>query len=121
MKKTVLIVEDDQDIQEYYEVVLKSLDIEILKAENGLQALAMVDMGKKIDLILLDIIMPVMDGYEFFKTLRRKRKSRIPVVPCSVDDLAIKKLEEVEAIQKTFLKFSHAQALKDLVKERLGI
>jgi CheY-like chemotaxis protein len=121
MKKNVLIVEDDKDIQDYYEIVLAKLDVDILKAENGEEALQIIDSGKTVDLVLLDVIMPVMDGLTFYQEIREKRELSIPVVPCSVDDGAINRLKEMGGIQETFLKFSKADTLRSLVRRKLNI
>ena len=74
--KTLLIVEDDTDIQDYYQILLSGLGVRILRAHTGKQGLAFVDAGEDIDLILLDIVLPEMGGEEFFRELRLVRQVR---------------------------------------------
>ena len=71
--KKILIVEDDVEVQESYEIVLKDLgmNIELFWANNGKEALEMFENNQdKIDLVLLDMIMPVMSGKEAFYQLQ---------------------------------------------------
>lgn len=78
--KTILIVEDNYDILNYL-ISNFSKSYNILSATNGEEALNECYLDKKIDLIITDIIMPVMDGYEFIEELRTKKKYKnIPVI-----------------------------------------
>jgi CheY-like chemotaxis protein len=60
----VLIVEDDDDVREMMELLLKSHDYETMTARNGLEALAQMRRRRPC-LVLLDIHMPLMSGWEF--------------------------------------------------------
>jgi len=62
----ILIVEDDQDLNTAYQIILKKAGYEVGSALNGKTALDMVDEFKP-DLILLDLLMPVMGGLEFLQ------------------------------------------------------
>lgn len=62
----ILIVEDDQDLNTAYQIILKKAGYEVGSALNGKVALEMVDEFKP-DLILLDLLMPVMGGLEFLQ------------------------------------------------------
>ena len=65
----ILIVEDDKNTAKLMQAVLKHAGYEVHYAENGLCALELLDV-QHIDLILLDVMMPKMDGYEFTENLR---------------------------------------------------
>ncbi len=69
-KKLCLVVDDSLTIRTYHSSILRSLGFETETAENGLDALEKC-MEKKYDIIFSDINMPVMDGYEFVKKLRK--------------------------------------------------
>ena len=68
--KKVLVVDDSLTIRVYHTSLLKSFGFDVDTAENGMDGLEKA-MGQKYDLILSDINMPVMDGYEFVKKIRK--------------------------------------------------
>ncbi|MDM8568670.1 response regulator [Thiotrichales bacterium HSG1] len=79
-QRLVMVIEDDVVIREYMSNTLKSEGWRVFKAENGKVALEHID-DKKPSLILLDLLMPEMDGFEFVARLRNNEKWRsIPVV-----------------------------------------
>ena len=65
----ILVVEDDKHTRELMKAILKANGYLPYTASNGLEALSLID-NNHIDLILTDIMMPVMDGYELTKRLR---------------------------------------------------
>jgi len=119
--KTLLIVEDDTDIQDYYRILLSELGLKILSAHTGKQGLAFVDAAEGIDLILLDIVLPEMGGEEFFQELRLVRQNPTSVIVCSVDEKLIEPLHRIGTIQGTFLKGDPGITLVALIKEQLGL
>ncbi len=68
--KRALVVDDSLTIRIYHSSLLRNLGYEVDTAENGLEGLEMA-MKRKYDLILSDINMPVMDGFEFVRKLRK--------------------------------------------------
>lgn len=77
MKEKILIVDDEERMRRLIGAYLKKEGYETLEAENGLEAIN-VFKKEKIHLIILDVMMPVMDGYT---TLREIRKtSNVPIV-----------------------------------------
>jgi len=77
--KTVMIVEDDEMSLIYLKEVLKSTQIEILHARNGKQAVEMVESNPEISIILMDIKLPEMDGYEATRKIKQI-KPTLPVI-----------------------------------------
>jgi CheY-like chemotaxis protein len=67
----VLVADDNKDILMLLEVYLSQVGIKVDYAENGLKAVEMAKKGD-YDLVLMDIQMPVLDGYEATATLRAK-------------------------------------------------
>lgn len=114
--KKLLIVDDDRFIGKAYQVKLQSEGIEIKVVENGQEA---IDMLKTFtpDLILLDLIMPVKDGFTFLEELKSdKLLAKIPVLVITnlsdrQDQDAVKNLGALKFINKTSI------SLDDLVKE----
>ncbi|MCB2196344.1 MAG: response regulator [Bacteroidetes bacterium] len=76
---TTLIVEDDPISFELYKTRLENYNLNIIHAENGKIAVEKTAKNPDIDLILMDIRMPVMDGYEATKEIRKFNKE-IPIV-----------------------------------------
>lgn len=78
---TILAVDDDSMNLEMLELMLSELDCRLLKAVNGQEALRMMEMEPHIDVILLDLEMPVMDGAETLKRIKQSFSWRdIPVI-----------------------------------------
>jgi len=89
MALKVLIVDDDFINRKLIQTFLKkNPDVsETIEAENGSDALEKLKKDPSINIILLDIIMPVVDGVEFLKIFRADTKnSHIPVIVLSTDD-----------------------------------
>jgi len=74
----ILVVDDDPDLREFLRLTLTSMGFEVTSAANGREALDVLE-GYHPDLILLDMKMPVMDGWEFCRALEG-RDARPPIV-----------------------------------------
>jgi CheY-like chemotaxis protein len=78
----VLAIEDDPDLRTFYRAVLQDEGYEVRLASNGLDGLRALDWSP--DLILVDLLMPVMDGSEFLRKLRASPAVRdVPVMVLS--------------------------------------
>ena len=101
--KRVLVVDDDPDIRELLFTALEDEGFEVVPAGNGQEALAIIETFRP-DVIVLDLMMPVMDGWQFAAELRA-RDEDIPIVLLSAArDLAThaKALSAAEIIEKPF-------------------
>ncbi len=79
--KKVLIVDDDMRTMFALSRRLAERGMRILKADNGESALAVLDQTPDVDLVLMDVMMPVMDGYEAISRIRsQERFRRLPVL-----------------------------------------
>ncbi len=78
MKKKILVVEDEEGLRLLYEEELKAEGYEIVTAQNGKEAVQRLEEVKP-DLIILDIVMPVMDGMEALGRLLKKER-KIPII-----------------------------------------
>src|SRR5438045_7675407 len=70
MSETVLVVDDDPDVARFVEVNLRSAGYEVSVASNGAEGLARA-VALRPDLVLLDVMMPKLDGFEVAQRLRR--------------------------------------------------
>ena len=82
MKPLILVVEDNLDLLYNINLLLESNEYESVTAKNGKEALDILTNLKEVpDIIISDIMMPEMDGYEFFKAISNTpRWNRIPFI-----------------------------------------
>ena len=85
----ILVVDDDKNTRMYFEAVLKNNNYTVTVAENGEEALDILE-AEHIDLVVLDIMMPRMDGYEFTKTLR-ECDNNLPILMVSAKLMPVDK------------------------------
>ena len=79
----ILVVEDEPSLQKLLEYQLKRIGHEIVVVANGQQALASVKSDRP-DLVLLDVMLPVMGGFQVLRQLQEdKNTSNIPVIMLS--------------------------------------
>jgi CheY-like chemotaxis protein len=80
-RRSILVVEDDRELRDTIADVLGEARFEVVTAADGCEALAHLNGGVRPDLILLDLHMPHMDGFELLRQLHRHaRHAAIPVV-----------------------------------------
>ena len=89
MAYTILVADDEKEIRELLRLYLENSGYEVMEAEDGQQALDIL-RSTKIDLCLLDIMMPKIDGYRVLQELRKE--SNIPVMILSAKDTDSEKI-----------------------------
>ena len=78
---TVLIVEDDQNLRFVMREILEKTNITVVEAKNGLEAVNLLNSSEFVpDLILLDLLMPVMNGFEFLQKINNTSHKSIPIL-----------------------------------------
>jgi len=83
--KTILVIDDERSVVTGWKRILQFEGYRVVTASNGLEGLVAAKQAKP-DLIITDRSMPIMDGVEFCRHLKRKRElSRIPVILTSAD------------------------------------
>lgn len=77
MNETILIVDDEERIRNLLAIYLRKEQYNILQAENGYEAISIFNKNI-VDLIILDVMMPIMDGWEVCKEIRKT--SNVPII-----------------------------------------
>ena len=86
-QRCVLVVEDDTDCREAFADVLYEAGYVVLMAREGLTALELLQASAKPpDLMLLDIMMPELDGYALLSELGKSARGQIPTLVCSASE-----------------------------------
>jgi two-component system cell cycle response regulator len=104
----VLVVDDEYDVREALAEVLIANGYEVMTAANGDEALGILDRDESIDLVLLDMSMPELDGFDILRRLKsHERRSDIPVICLSAraaveDKVAGLKLGAADYVAKPF-------------------
>ena len=94
--QSVLVVEDDESLRKLIQLMLEAVGHRVATAENGRVALEKVKEEMPA-VILLDMKMPVMNGWEFAAALREKYHRAVPIVVLTAAHDAKERADEVEA------------------------
>ena len=85
----ICLIEDDDSLRFTMREILEKQDVKIIEAENGKIGMSILQNEEiKPDLILLDLMMPVMNGFEFLKVIRETELSTIPILVLTGADLS---------------------------------
>ena len=103
IKRKILVVEDSSTIRKVISITLSQKGYEIIEAGDGLEALSRLNESKP-DLILLDIILPKMDGYQILSIIRENPEFKyIPVIMLTSKDGIINKVKGKVAGSSAYL------------------
>ncbi|KRM19664.1 response regulator [Ligilactobacillus hayakitensis DSM 18933 = JCM 14209] len=83
----ILVVDDDKDIVELLSIYIKNEGYEVEKAYNGKEAISKLNTNPDIALMILDIMMPNMDGMEVVREIRRDSQIPVLMLSAKTDDL----------------------------------
>ena len=127
MKEKILVVDDNSDLRELAETILKTQNYQVTVAENGKKALAIFDQSSP-DLIISDIAMPEMNGFAFLKAVRSREKgAAVPFLFLSaysqksnlsqarrlaVDDYLVKPFDAQELLDAVRVRLDRRQAVQ---------
>ncbi|OON92715.1 MAG: DNA-binding response regulator [Epulopiscium sp. Nele67-Bin001] len=134
---TILIVDDEKEIRELIGIYLTNEDYKVLYAKTGLEAInIMQSQGENINLIILDIMMPVVNGIDACMEIRRKYTTPLIMVSAKVEDIdkihglssgaddyitkpfsPLELLARVKAQIRRATKFNHAPSRDTLLQE----
>ncbi|MCM2352200.1 MAG: response regulator [Pseudobdellovibrio sp.] len=122
IENKILLIEDDIDIQDNLKTFLEMENFEVAAAANGKQAIELMQKEGKPSLILLDLMMPIMNGYEMLAEMKKRdlfQKNPVPIILLSAAtdieetarDQVVKFVRKPIALDKllTTIKEIHAQ------------
>lgn len=116
----VLIVEDDHDTQDLMEQMITREDCEPFIVSNGVEALERLKV-KIPDIILLDLMMPEMDGFEFIDHIQQNENwNEIPIIVVTAKDITLEEQQRLSGnVEKIFQKgnFDQKQIYEELQKQ----
>ncbi|MBI4095210.1 MAG: response regulator transcription factor [Candidatus Liptonbacteria bacterium] len=120
-QKKILVVEDDKFLLEMLSGELKKEGYTVLTAKDGKSGLALA-LGEKPDLILLDLLLPVMDGFSMLQELNKKSDARPPVMVLSnLSDLENVEKVRLQGVRDYLVKTAWTpEELLKKVNEKLG-
>src|SRR5437870_13572012 len=129
VSESVLVVDDDPDVARFVEVNLRSAGYEVTVASNGEEALEQAVAGRP-DLILLDVMMPKLDGFEVAQRLRRDPRTsscsiimltakalsadKVLGLTSGADDYIIKPFDTVELLARVKVTLRSAREMRAL-------
>ena len=126
MKKTILLVEDDLATIDVYEIALTKAGFEVEVASSGSEAIERIKAvgqgAKKPDLVLLDLLLPDINGIEVLKEIRgqKETKDTLVFVMTNYTDGELEKIGYKLKAEKSILKAEYTPSqLAELVKKRL--
>jgi len=139
MRKKILLVEDTKTIQQLYQAKLLTENFMVITADNGMEAIQQVSKDKP-DLMLLDLMMPIMDGFKVMQVIKTNpRLKDIPIIVFSskgqpeeitkalelgADDYIVKTLTKpndvIDKIRKVLAKADASEG-KEVANFRIGV
>jgi CheY-like chemotaxis protein len=88
MSATILVVDDDADVRELTVGALEAMNYRVLAAENGRDALEVLRQADTVDLAVIDLVMPVMNGRQLATRIRAADPGRAILFTTGYDDLS---------------------------------
>ena len=123
MSKTILIVEDDEFLRDLEATKLRKEGYEVFAVSNGVEAYKIIDETKDLGLILLDLMLPDIDGFTILEKVRKGNKnSNVPVIVFSnlSEEKDIQKAKKLKISEFMVKSNFNLDELTAKVKEQIG-
>ena len=120
--ETILVIEDDQPIRDAIQHALELEGYNVLAAADGQEGLEILRTAARPCLILLDLMMPIMNGWEFLEELRKDKLSMIATLPVIITSAAGRAADSaVQQAQGYIKKPINLDLLLDMVAKFCGV
>lgn len=122
MKELILVVEDEKDLRRVMTDFLKADNFHVIEAENGEEALSSLYENPNISCIILDVMMPIKDGWSTLREIKKDYKD-IPVIMLTArnqvdDEVFALELGANDFIAKPFVAARLIARVKSLLKHK---
>ncbi|MFK5969378.1 MAG: response regulator [Candidatus Marithrix sp.] len=111
----VMVIDDDKVNRDMMERIIRKADFRVCKIEDGWLALEYIQKKQKPAVILLDLQMPEMDGFEFVDRLQQHTAESIPIIVFTAKDITIEDRTRLENVITILQKGSYSNEV--LIKE----
>ncbi len=120
MRKTILIVEDEEAVRELEKFILEQQGYDVMEARDGLEGLAKAEF-RKPDLILLDLMMPDVSGGRMFDEMKRHPTTTgIPIIVVTGKPDAHEMFDDMIGPDDVIMKPFEADALLGRIRDHIG-
>lgn len=103
-RKRILLVEDDEKNRKIVTRILHNHNVDIIEADNGASALKIINNEEPFDLILMDLMMPIMDGLETTINIRKlEQYKNTPLIVVSAKAMSSDRIKSIEAGASDYL------------------
>lgn len=99
-EKSILVVDDDEGIREILQMAFMTEGYSVTTAANGKEALDILSQSPHYGLILLDLMMPKMNGWEFVEAFQKTSHPQIPIILMTAYTDRVKNIDVKEVISK---------------------
>ena len=118
---SVLLVEDEPELRDVVSMILAQAGYAVMTAGDGVEALACLRSTSLLDIIVLDLMLPAMDGFEFrVHQLQDADLAAIPVIVLSAGGDLERKAQKLSAFATLRKPFDPDALLDQLAKVRVG-
>jgi DNA-binding response OmpR family regulator len=111
-EKKILLVDDDPDIRDAITVILEAQGYEVITAKDGMECFDMLG-AEKPDLLILDLLMPKMDGFEVFKELKSQKWAEFHSMPVII----LTSVREEASLRRYKLETGHTLGTDDYIEK----
>ena len=116
MPKRILVVDDESDVRDFVALVLESAGYEVMRAADGSEAILAVEAAP-VDLMVLDLMMPIMDGYGVLEAMGKRRPPVIVVLSAAANRDKAQELGAEDILSKPFSPRGLIAAVRRLLGE----